>query len=257
MTLRLAYPSALIDLRHLRELRSIVVRDGIVSIGALATHADIMRSADLDGMPALLPEVAGHIAHAAIRNRGTFGGSLANADPASEWPAVLLALEGRVKAVSHRGERWIEADDFLQGIFSTALQPDEILTQVDLPVPGPQEQACFHEYARQSGAFAVAMAIARVGFDGARVSSARLVIGACGDRPVAPEIDWSPLLGATPSDAAVDRVVAQVGDTLEPQGDPHFSPEDRRQIAVAMARRALAGACGTTSNRIGAARSHR
>lgn len=242
MTLRVANPSALVDLRHLNELRSIAVRDGVVSIGARTTHSDLLRSASLRKALPLLPEVARHIGHGAIRNRGTFGGSLANADPASEWPAVLLALGGRVKAVSHRGERWIDAEDFLKGVFTTALEPDEILTRVDLPIPGPQERVCFKEYARQTGAFAVAIAIARVGFEGGRVSHAGLIIGACGARPAAPELDWSPLVGSAPSDAAVERIVAQVSDAIEPHGDPHFSPEDRRQIALAMARRALAGA---------------
>lgn len=242
MTLRVANPSALVDLRHLDELRSIAVRDGIVSIGARTTHSDLMRSASLQKALPLLPEVARQIGHAAVRNRGTLGGSLANADPASEWPAVLLALGGRVKAVSQRGERWIDAEDFLQGVFTTALAPDEILTGVELPVPGPQERVCFKEYARQTGAFAVAIAIARVEFEGGRVSRAGLVIGACGARPVAPEVDWSPLVGSAPSDAAIDRIVAEVGDAIEPHGDPHFSSEDRRQIALTMARRALTGA---------------
>jgi carbon-monoxide dehydrogenase medium subunit len=239
MTLRVAYPSALVDLRHLHELRSIMVRDGVVSIGALTTHAELLLSADLRRALPVLPEVAHHIAHAAIRSRGTFGGSLANADPASEWPAVLLALEGRVKVVSRRGERWIGADDFLQGVFTTALEPDEILTQVDLPIPGPQERVCFEEYARQSGAFAVAIAIARVWFEGAQITKTRLVVGACGERPVAPDIDWSPLLGSAPSDVAIDQIVTQVDGAIEPQGDPHFGPEDRRQIALVMVRRAL------------------
>src|SRR4051812_15633963 len=135
MNLRLLSPELLIDIGDLSELRGIKIRDGILTIGALTRHVELARSADVASHAPLLGKAIAHVAHPAIRNRGTRGGSLAHADPASELPACMLALEAVIVARGAKGERRIPAAQFFTGIYETALLPDELLAAVELPVP--------------------------------------------------------------------------------------------------------------------------
>ena len=240
MNLRVARPSALIDIGRVAGLGEIAIENGTVTLGARVTHRAIGDSAALaEALPAL-PAMARHIGHPSVRNRGTFGGSLASADPASEWPLALLALGGQVKAASQRGERVIDGGDFFVSYFETRLEPDEILTGVSLPALQANQRWSFHEVARQPGAFALVLVLVRatLAADGT-VAEVRLALGGCGARPILPLTDWSFLEGAKPTVEAVDEAATRVEKAIEPFGDSNASTEDRRQMAGVLSRRAL------------------
>ena len=245
MNLRIARPSALIDISRLEGIGAITTDDDTVTIGARVTHRAIEDSAALaEALPAL-PAMARHIGHPSVRNRGTMGGSLANADPASEWPLALLALGGRVKAESPRGARIIGGDDFFVSYFETQLEPDEILTGARFPALQANQRWSFHEVVRQPGAFALVLVLVRVTLaaDGT-VAEIRLALGGCGARPILPLDDWSFLEVAKPTAEAVAEAATRIEKAIEPFGDSNASALDRCQMAGVLSRRALNEALG-------------
>jgi carbon-monoxide dehydrogenase medium subunit len=161
LSLRLARPTALIDLNRVTSLSSIEV-NGSTTIGAMTRHRAVERSADVASHVPLLAAAVPYIGHAAIRTRGTIGGSLAHADPAAELPAIALALDATFEARSVRGTRTIEASDFFDGYFTTALEVDEILTQVTFPHAAPSTGVSVQEMARRHGDFAMVAVVASV-----------------------------------------------------------------------------------------------
>jgi carbon-monoxide dehydrogenase medium subunit len=229
-----------IDIGRIEGLAGLSLNGTGLRFGAAATHAAVERSAELRSRFPLLPEVAAQIAHPSIRNRGTVGGSLAHADPAAEWPAVILACKGRVRARSVRGDRWIAADSLFEGYFTTSLAPDEILTEIEIPLPGPSQRYAFREHARQRGAFATAIVVAGVELLGdMRVRDLRIAVAGCGPCASCP-VDLVPLAGGEVlSDPLIEAVAEQVSAALTPQSDIHASSQDRRQIVRALTRRAL------------------
>ena len=173
MNLRLASPSVLIDIGRITGLDGIEVRGNALHIGALVRHETLLRSATVASHVPLLTEAMRHVAHPAIRARGTIGGNLAHADPASELPACMLALNAAFQATSATGARTIAAGDFFTGLFQTALEPDEILTAIHIPLPVPN--FFFQEIARRSGDYAIV---------GLAASGERLAFFSVADRPV-------------------------------------------------------------------------
>ena len=173
MNLRLASPSLLIDIGRIGGLDGIAVQDGMLRIGALVRHAAILRSPVIAQHAPLLTEAMRHVAHPAIRARGTIGGNLAHADPASELPACMLALEATIEATSASGVRHIRAEDFFTGLFQTALEPNEMLTAIEIPLI--TRPWFFQEIARRSGDYAI-VGLAAVG--------SRLAFFSVSDRPV-------------------------------------------------------------------------
>src|SRR3954453_21766694 len=155
MNLRLISPELIIDIGELTELRGIAVTEETLRIGALTRHVELARSGEIAAHAPLLAEAIAHVAHPAIRNRGTLGGSLAHADPASELPACMLALNAAVIVRGQGGERRIAAEDFFTGIFQTALSPEELLVAVELPVARKNSSHFFHEFARRHGDYAI------------------------------------------------------------------------------------------------------
>jgi len=241
MNFRLARPEALIDINGLTELSYLKSEDGWLRVGALVRHAAFERPEPaLRGiLPSFLARVARHVAHAPIRHRGTFVGSLAHADPAAEWCAVALALEAEIVLRGASRERTLPARDFFRGLFTTALEPDEIVTEIRLPLLGDVWRLGFAEFSRRAGDFAVALAVVAVRLEGGRASEARIVLGGIADRPIrAPEAERE-LLGASLDDQAVRRASARVAATVEPFADIHATAEYRRDLAAAMTRRAL------------------
>ena len=158
MAFRLARPAHLIDINGVDALNRLAVEGGKLVIGACVRHAAFHRQVCDGPLGKLLSEVVRHIAHFPIRNRGTFCGSLAHADPASEWALVLAALDGEVLAKSARGERVVAARDFFQGIMTTALSDDELLAEARLPVLAAGTRCGFYEFSRRAGDFALAAA---------------------------------------------------------------------------------------------------
>ena len=155
MNLRLIAPELVVDIGGLAELRGITLREGLLTIGALTRHVDLLKSREIAAHAPLLADAIVHVAHPAIRNRGTIGGSLAQADPASELPACMLALSATIIVRGPGGERRIAAEQFFTGIYDTALSPQELLMAVELPVAPKQSAHFFHEFARRHGDYAI------------------------------------------------------------------------------------------------------
>jgi len=237
LNLRLAKPDLLVDLGRIPGLAAIAVANGRVQMGAMVTHADIVASEALHAHLPVFRMAGVHIAHSTIREQGTIGGSLALADPASEWPAILVLLRGRVCAKSVRGERWIDADAFVVSFYTTALEPDEILTAVEFPLPLGKVRYGFEEFSRQYGAFAIALvAVAATLKQDGSVGAVDAVVGGCAARPTRlafPSLPATDQLGRM-----VDAAFETAG--LKPTTDIHASSEDRRDIAAALVRKCIA-----------------
>src|ERR1700688_2424843 len=156
MNLRLIAPELVIDIGELTELKGIAVAGEVLTIGALTRHVDLLKSPEVAAHAPLLTEAVAHVAHPAIRNRGTLGGSLAQADPASELPACMLALDATIIVRGERAERRIAAAEFFKGIYETALSANELLVAVEVPIAISGSAHFFHEFARRHGDYAIA-----------------------------------------------------------------------------------------------------
>lgn len=237
LNLRLVRPAVLIDLNGVPGLDHITPgAAGGLSIGALVRHAKLADSAPVIERAPLLAEAARHVGHAAIRHRGTLGGSLAHADPAAELPAALVALGAEFVLHGPSGARTIQAPEFFRGLMTTALAPDEILVEIHVPPQGPGWG--FAEVVRRAGDFALAGVVALVGRapgSPGRCESARLVGFGVGDRPVrfaaAEEILTSP--DGDPS-AAVARAASAAAEACDPPDDVHASADYRRHLAAVL-----------------------
>jgi CO/xanthine dehydrogenase FAD-binding subunit len=242
LNLRLAAPSTLIDIGRVTELAGLVATAEMLEIGSMVTHATIEHAADVAARWPMLPAAAANIGHAAIRNRGTVGGSLAHGDPAAEWPVVMLALGATIVAASVGGERRIAAGDFFQSYFVTALEADEVIKRVEVPLPKFGGWS-FLELARQSGAFAMVMVAALIDLDKAgAVRDFCIVLGGCAESPIIPRVDPDALIGAKPTPEVFDAVGRQMAAAIEAPTDIRASAEDRRQMAKVLVTRALSQA---------------
>jgi carbon-monoxide dehydrogenase medium subunit len=243
MNFRLAQPAVLIDLNPVYDLAFIETGPNSLRIGAMTRYRALERDALLVKRQPLLREALPHVAHPQIRNRGTLGGNLANADPASELPAIALGLNARMRAQSARGERWIAAEDFFRGALVTALAPDEMLTEVELPDPPPRSGCCFMEVARRRGDFALMGVAAIIALDpDGRCSDARLALCSAGDRPVNAKQAAASLVGSRVTDADVAGAAAAVQGAIEPVGNIHASKGFQRHLAGVLTRRAVQAA---------------
>src|SRR6476660_555188 len=184
MNLRLVTPELIVDIGELAELRGIGIKDNILRIGALTRHVDLLRSPEIAAHAPLLTEAVAHVAHPAIRNRGTLGGSLAHADPAAELPAGMAALNATIVVRGQTGERRIAAQDFFTGIYETALSAQELVIAAELPVAQKSSAHFFDEFARRHGDYAIAGLAAQAMVRGDVFADLRLAFFAVGDRPV-------------------------------------------------------------------------
>ena len=245
MSFRLAQPAALVDVNGLAELDFVQeTAEGGLRLGALVRHRRLERDAIVARRAPLLAEAMPFVAHPQIRNRGTLGGSLAHADPAAELPCLAVALDARFRLAGTAGERWVAARDFFYGLFATALEPEEMLVEVEVP-PAPAGSGwAFLEVARRHGDYAQVGVAARLslGSDG-RIAGARLVYLSVGDAPVDAARATAALVGAQPEAeafAAAARTVA--AEEIDPTGDIHASADYKRHLAAVLTRRALATA---------------
>lgn len=179
MNMRLARPAHLIDIGRLPGLRGVRREGDSPRIGALTPHADVVTNPLIRAHAPLLAAAGPHIGHAAIRNRGTIGGSLAHADPAAEWPVALSASGSAVRAVSAAGERAIPLDAFFITYFTTALRPDEILTEITVPVAAAATHRAFVEFSRRPGDFAIVSVACWLAVADGNIRQARLALGDC------------------------------------------------------------------------------
>lgn len=236
MNLRLISPEILIDIGDLAELRGISVRDGVLLIGALTRHVELLESPQIAAFAPLLVEAIRHVAHPAIRNRGTIGGSLAHADPAAELPACMVALGATIVVRSQSGERHIPAGDFFQGIFATALSADELLVSVELPITRGPSAHFFHEFARRHGDYALAGVAAHATMEGQVLSGLRMVFFAVADKPVLAKAATT-LVNVPVSSAQISDAAESFGDELDPTEDQQASSDLRRHLAKVLFRR--------------------
>lgn len=237
--MRLSEPSLLIDIRGIAVMQGIAVTGGHLRIGALARHVDVERSPLVARHLPLLSLAAPHIAHAAIRNRGTFGGSLAFADPAAEWPACAVAADGALSLSDGTDSRTVAAADFFLGLYQTALRPDELITAVRFPLPGPHRRFAFTELARRHGDYAtVGLALAGDVADG-RLHDLRIVYFGVGATPVRAVAAEAALAGGRAGPESLDRAVAALGGELSPTGDLYASAATKLHLAGVLLRRGV------------------
>ena len=230
MNLRLISPELIIDIGELAGLRGIAVTKGIVTIGALTRHVDLLKSAEIAAHAPLLADAIAHVAHPAIRNRGTIGGSLAHADPASELPACMVALDATIIVRGPAGERRIAANEFFIGIYETALSPQELLVTVELPAAPKQSAHFFHEFARRHGDYAIVGLAAQAVVEGDRFADLRLGFFAVGDRPLLAEAAGR-LMNVVVTPAVLSEACSALGEELDPQEDQQATPAMRRHLA--------------------------
>jgi CO/xanthine dehydrogenase FAD-binding subunit len=243
MNFRLTQPAMLIDINPLDELAGVRNGGDRVRIGALTRYRSLERDPTTAVKLPLIAEALPVIAHPQIRNRGTIGGNLAHADPASEMPAIVLTLGGRLRAQSVRGERWIEARDFFVGALTTALETDEMLTEIELPVAAAGSGACFLEMSRRRGDFAIIGVACMVRLDPqGQCAEARIGLCNAGDGPVYADQASDSLIGQEIGEREIAEAAALVQGAIDPGGSIHASKDYQRHIAGVLTARALTAA---------------
>ena len=243
LAFRVASPSLLVDLRKLPGLDQIKITEAGVSLGALVRWRDIEDDARLRRAHPLLAAAIKHVAHYQIRNRGTVGGSVAHADPAAEMPGVVVTCEAAIAVTGKSGARVIPADSFFQGALTTALAPDEIITEIRFPAWPAGRRFGFEEFALRRGDFALAAAAVFYDQDaGGRAANAHVGVIGVGDRPVRLATVEAALNGARVDAAVIARAAAAASAAVDPQDDIHASAAYRRSLVGTMVERALMSA---------------
>ena len=244
MNFRLARPSALIDINGLSELACVERSEGgDIRVGALTRYRSLERDTEFLASCPLFADALPHIAHPQIRNRGTIGGNLSHADPASELPAIAVAMQARMRIKSAKDERWVAASEFFRGLLTTDVRPDEMLVEIAFPAPMPRTGTCFMEVARRRGDFALAGVAAVLTVDEqGRCSQLRLALCGVGETPVDASAAAASLIGQHCSGEAVETVAAEVKNIITPSGNVHASPDYQRHIAGVLTQRAISTA---------------
>jgi len=243
MNLRLISPELIVDIGELVELRGIALSGDVLRIGALMRHAELLRSSEIATHAPLLSDAIVHVAHPAIRNKGTIGGSLAHADPASELPACMVALNATIIIRGRAGERRVPAEEFFTGIYQTALSSQELLVAVELPVGRTNSSHYFHEFARRHGDYAIAGLAAHAIVEGDVFADLRLGFFAVGDRPILAKAA-SQLIDVSINSAVLTEVAAALADEIDPQSDQQASASMRRHLAKVLLARGVSALLG-------------
>ena len=239
LNFRVAAPKVLVDINRISTLAGIKIAKAHVRIGALTRHAEIERSADVAKHLPLLAAAMPHIAHPAIRNRGTFGGSCALGDPAAELPACALALAATFVAAGKKGERRIAAQDFFKGLYATALKPGELLIAAEFPLPKPGYASAFGELARRHGDYAMVGVAAHGSTQGKKFSDMRVVFFGVGDRPGRAAQFERALEGRPAAAESIEAALAKLDADLSPRADLHGSAATKLHLAKVLAGRVL------------------
>ena len=238
MNLRLLAPELIVDIGALDELRGIVRKGDVLSIGALTRHVDLQNSAEVAAHAPLLKEAIAHVAHPAIRNRGTIGGSLAHADPASELPACAIALDATIIVRGPGGERRIAAEDFFVGIYETALTLDELLVAIDVPLPPPNSAHYFCEFARRHGDYAIVGLAAEAVVDNQKLIDLRPVFFGVGDK--AEHVRLPSLLNTEVTRDVLSEALQALEQALDPPEDQQASSAMRHHLTKVLLARCVA-----------------
>jgi CO/xanthine dehydrogenase FAD-binding subunit len=241
MNFRLAQPLLLVDLAGIDGLGGIRPgEDGGIRIGAMTRQRTVERSDLVRARTPLISETMAWVAHPQIRNRGTIGGSLAHADPAAELPAVMLALDATFRLHGPTGTRRVRAREFYRGLFDTALEPDELLVEIEVPTAAPGARFALEEVSRRHGDFALAgVAVALTSVDDGTVENVAIGLFSVGDGPTLSEAGAAVLLGRVLEDGTIAEAADATAAALDPPGDIHATPAYRRQLVRVLTRRAL------------------
>jgi len=243
LKLRLSNPPILVDLGRIPELRGISRHDGMVTVGAMTTHTQVQRSEELRQSFPIMAEAAAVIGDPMVRNRGTYGGSLAHSDPAGDWPAVTLALGASLRVMGPDGERTVAVDDFFVDMLTTALQPNEVLTRIDLNVPAARTGMAYRKMQHPASGYAVVGVAAVVSTDEAGVcASCRVAATGAGAKATRLSATEQALIGQALTPEAIAAAAEHAGDDVEFLGDIYASEAYRAQLLKVYAKRALLAA---------------
>ena len=239
MKLRLARPEQLVDLQDLEELRGVRSEPDAVIIGAMTTQHELIGSELLTARCPIIRETALQIADPQVRYCGTLGGNIANGDPGNDMPAVMMALDARYRLERRDGERDVAARDFYRGVYSTALQPDEIIISIRIPTPAEGHGYAYEKQKRKVGDYATAAAAVMLEMSGGACVSAAIALTNVGETPLFAKAAGDAVLGTALDDAAISEAVRCARAIANPSADGHGSVEFRTHIAGVMVRRAL------------------
>lgn len=248
MNFRLVHPEVLIDINPVKELDFIREQNGGVSIGALTRHRAIESSPlILEKLP-ILAKAAEEVGHLAIRNRGTFGGSIAHADPAAEFPLIVLLLDAEIKTRSATGSRSVKAKDFFVSYLQSAVEDGELVTEVTIPFLPAHSGWGFHELCRRHGDFAIAAVGAIVTMDGRKCVDARISMGGVGATALRSPAAEALLKGKEPDAALLKKAGEKASESADPSNDIHASAEFRRHLVGVLTERAIKDAIERATN---------
>jgi carbon-monoxide dehydrogenase medium subunit len=247
MNFRVATPKVLVDINRIAALAGIKVTRNHVRIGALTRQVELERSEDIARHLPLIASAMPHIAHPAIRNRGTFGGSCALADPAAELPACALALGATFIVAGKKGERRIAAQDFFKGLYATALKAAELLVAAEFPLPKPGYASAFGELARRHGDYAMVGVAAHGSTRGRKFSDMRVVFFGVGDRPQRAMQLEQALEGQAAAAKTIEGALGKLDADLSPRADLHGSAATKRHLAKVLAGRVLGNLQGVAA----------
>lgn len=243
MNLRLARPDVLVDINHISELHYHTREGETLRIGALARHAELAASPLVSEMAPLMASAYKHVAHHTVRNRGTLAGNLCHADPASEMPAVILALDGELVLRSVRGERVVAAKDFFLGPYSTSMEAGELL--VEIRVPQRKTGYGFEEVSIRQGDFALTLVASTLSVQQGKIQAAAIAYAGVGAHAIrVPEVEQI-LIGQAPSEALFAKAAAAAASQIEPGSDTHADSEYRKDLIRTLTPRALQHAAAT------------
>jgi carbon-monoxide dehydrogenase medium subunit len=243
MKLRLSAPSALVDLGGVSGLNTISVGNG-ATIGALTTYRQFLDSAELKGPFPIIAETANKVGDPHVRNRGTLGGSLAHSDPAADFTAVMLALGASVKAIGSGGERTISLDDLFVDLFTTSLEPDEIITSISIPADSAGAGQAYEKHAHPASGYAVVGVAAVLKVNGGTIQSARIAVTGAPTKATRAVATEQALTGKAANADSIAAAAAQAADGLELNGDTYASAEYRGHLVRVLAKRAITRAAG-------------
>ncbi|MEK9692067.1 MAG: xanthine dehydrogenase family protein subunit M [Rhodospirillaceae bacterium] len=246
LNMRLSQPEIVIDINKLDELKGISLETDHVRIGAMTRHVEVMGSALVNENLPLIAEALPYVAHVAVRNRGTFGGSIALADPAAEMPACILAMQAEIVLEGPKGRRKVKADDFFYGLYDTAMRPDEILIEVLLPLAKPGEVFSFMELSRRKGDFAQAGVACRASISAKTFEKIRLVYFGSELKPTVGKNVMTALEGQTWSENIDEKIFSELEDDLDPIDNLHGSAALKMHWQKVLTKRAIAAAVKKT-----------
>ncbi len=244
LKLRFAQPALVIDIGRLPSMAGIGRHNGHLSIGALARHVDIERNADLPKLCPILLDTVHWISDPLVRNRGTMAGSVCHADPSGDWGSVMLALGASLIARSEAGERVIPADGFFQGPFTTTLRPDEIVTEIRIPMPKGHAGGAYNKLERKVGDFATVAVAVHVELSGGKITNAGIGLTAVGPTNIKATAAEKALIGHEPTDELIAEAARLAADAAEPKDDIRGTAAYKKDVVRVYVQRGLKTALG-------------